>query len=180
MWNWGTCMQRRKPGSWDTLIMPEGSPFGHVRIKHICIPGKGQPVHLDHITPSSPPTHHGRRNFLTNKMLPKGTMFVLAAMHIMNLKRAANQVKTKESFHLSNCTEWWMSHTVWKKERKNERNKEWKKERKKKRKKEKEKESCVMLIPFTLQIPNYLQPFVVCLCVFVWVGLEEEQSNAQR
>lgn len=43
-------MQRRKPGSWDTLIMPEGSPSGHVHIKHICTPGKGQPMHLDHIT----------------------------------------------------------------------------------------------------------------------------------
>lgn len=113
-------MQRRKPGSWDTLIMPEGSASGHVWIKHICIPGEGQdpdPMHLDHITLPSPPTHHGRRNFLT-KMLLKGTMFVIVAMHIMKMKRAANCVKTKESSHLSSCTECWMSHTIWKERKK--------------------------------------------------------------
>lgn len=44
----------------------------------------------------------------------------------------------------------------------------------------KEKESCFMPIPFALQILNYLQPFVVGLCVFVWVGLEGEQRDAQR
>lgn len=120
MWHWGAYTQRRKPGSWDTLIMPEGSASGHAWMKHICIPGEGQPMHLDRITLPSPPTHHGRSNFPT-KMLLKGTVFVVVALHIMQMKRAANYVKTKESFHLSSCTECWMTHTVWKERKKGKR-----------------------------------------------------------
>lgn len=120
MWHRGAYTQRRKPGSWDTLIMPEGSASGHAWMKHICIPGEGQPMHLDRITLPSPPTHHGRSNFPT-KMLLKGTVFVVVALHIMQMKRAANYVKTKESFHLSSCTECWMTHTVWKERKKGKR-----------------------------------------------------------
>ena len=97
-------MQRRKPGSWAALVTPEGSASGHVWMEHICIPGEGQPVHLAHITLPSPPTCHGRRNFPTKTLL-KGTMFVTVARHTMQMKRAANYVKTKESLHLSSCTE---------------------------------------------------------------------------
>lgn len=113
-------MQRRKPGSWAALVTPEGSASGHVWMEHICIPGEGQPVHLAHITLPSPPTCHGRRNFPTKTLL-KGTMFVTVARHTMQMKRAANYVKTKESLHLSSCTECWMSHTVWKERKKGKR-----------------------------------------------------------
>lgn len=151
-------MQRRKPGSWDALVTPEGSASGHVSMKHICIPGEGQPVPLAHITLPSPPTRHGRRHFPTKTLL-KGTMFVTVARHTVQMKSAANYVKTKESLHLSSCTECWMSHTVWK-------------ERKKGKK--------VVWCSLHCKSQTICNHSWVCLYVFVWAGLDAEQRYAQR
>ena len=52
-------------------------------------------MHLDHITPVLPTHTSWQEEFPDNKMLPKGTLFVLVAMPIMELERTANQVRTK-------------------------------------------------------------------------------------
>lgn len=105
MCNRVACMQRRKPGSWDTLIMPEGSPSRRVHIKHAGITGEGQPVHLDPIIHVLPTDTSWQEEFPDESNATRGIHVSLVAMHIMTLKRIANQVKTKISVHLSNCKE---------------------------------------------------------------------------
>ena len=131
-------------GSWDTLIMPEGSASGHVWMKHICIPDEGQPLHLDHITLPPAPTHHGRS---TSRLrcrwkVPRGLLLP--------------------------CTYWkWKQLLIMSKQRNLficlvVQNVEWVTQYE--RREKKERESYVML--FALQIPNYLRPSVrVSVCV---------------
>lgn len=150
-------MQRRKPGSWGALVTPGVSIWACVDEAHLHSGEKGQPVPLAHITLPSPPTRHGRRHFPTKTLL-KGTMFVTVARHTMQMKSAANYVKTKESLHLSSCTECWMSHTVWK-------------ERKKGKK--------VVWCSLHCKSQTICNLSWVCLCVCMG-GLDPEQRCAQR
>lgn len=83
MCNQVACMQRWKPGTWDTLIMPEGSPSRRVHIKHVGITGEGQPVHLDSITHVLPTNTSWQEEFPEESNATQG-IHVFSCSHAHN------------------------------------------------------------------------------------------------
>lgn len=137
-WDQGVHMQRRKPGMRNIRTVPEGSPYGHRRRMHICIPSGGQLKHLDRI-PSCSPTHKPQREgFPDRSDAALRYHFFLSSCYAHKWREKESQVKSNQGYISFVQLDKMINGPRVLKER-----------------------SCVMLVFLALQVLHYLQPLVL-------------------